>query len=320
MGEGGGRVVVDDLPLRPMTSAEVLDAAVGVFRRRPWRLLGLALALAALEQLVLYPLRTDVLARPHVLRPFGAYQAGDYLHALDVRAGGLGLLVAAGMATEALVITLLGGVASRSAVGLLLAGVGQDAGAPPPLRRYAQLVLAAVVVAAGAGVTFLAGGAPWVFWFLFTGLVAPSLFIDGAMRAVVGVKPPMGALRAIGRSFQLVGRGNLRPGGLRLIGYLTWFLLRMLVGAAGVASFVALFELSSDVWAAVIGYTIWTVINAVAYASMASLDATIQVETRMRLEGLDISLGRAAATRTPVAAVLAAPTPVRLLKSTGRPR
>jgi hypothetical protein len=58
---------------------------------------------------------------------------------------------------------------------------------------------------------------------------------------------------------------------------------------------------------AVVGYTVWIAVNAAAYASIASLDATVHLETRMRLEGLDIALGRAGATGRPPASVLAAP-------------
>ncbi len=332
-------MAVDDLPLRPMTAAEVLDAAVGVFRRRPWRLLGLALALAVLEQAALYPLRVAALARRSVDKPLGFYTIGDYIHALNAHTGSLWLLLSVGMATEAAVIALVGGVASRSAVGLLLAGVrtrpqgsgrvpepahddahADGSGLPRSAEQWGRLVVASAVIGAGAFLTFAFAAVPWVFWFMFTGLAAPSLIIDGGMRAVASAsrtgnlgggsgKPPpvIGAFRAIGRSFQLVGRANLRPGGLRLLGFLTWFLLRMLVGAVGVSAFVGLIELSSHTWVAVIGYSIWLAINTVTYASTASLDATIHTETRMRLEGLDISLRRAAATRTPVATVLAAP-------------
>lgn len=303
---------VDDLPLRPMTSAEVLDAAIGVMRRRPWRLLGLALALAVAEQATLYPVRLVALSPKR-----GYFPPSAYWHAFNAHLASLWELLAIGAGTEAAVIALLGGVAGRSAVSVLLAGLPDvERDDVLPRVRYLQLVLVAAIVGVGATVTFFLGGAPWAFWFMFTGLAAPALIIDGgAARMRPGVAPrgapphaaPIGAFRAVGRAMLIVGRASLRPGGLRLLGYLMWFVLRMIVGVLGVIALTSLFGLSSPVWTAVVGYLIWAAINAVAYASMASLDATAHLEARMRLEGLDIALGRAAHTHTPVASLLAAP-------------
>ena len=46
------------LPLRPLTTGELLDGAIAVLRTRPGRLVGLGALLAVLEQLMLYPLRS----------------------------------------------------------------------------------------------------------------------------------------------------------------------------------------------------------------------------------------------------------------------
>ena len=45
------------LPLRPLTTGEMLDAAVVLLRNRAGRLLGLGFALALAEQVILFPLR-----------------------------------------------------------------------------------------------------------------------------------------------------------------------------------------------------------------------------------------------------------------------
>ncbi|MEU8664975.1 hypothetical protein, partial [Actinoplanes philippinensis] len=46
------------IPLRAMTAGEILDAAVALLRRHAAPLLGLSLALSALEQFLLAKLRT----------------------------------------------------------------------------------------------------------------------------------------------------------------------------------------------------------------------------------------------------------------------
>ena len=55
------------LPLRPLTTGELLDGAVVLLRARPVRLIGLGVLLALAEQAVLFPLRT-LARRYHELR------------------------------------------------------------------------------------------------------------------------------------------------------------------------------------------------------------------------------------------------------------
>jgi hypothetical protein len=292
---GGGSfwVSVDAVPLRPMTVAEVLDAAVAVVRYRPWPLIAAAVLAAAAEQAVLLPIRRAAFASHDVF-----FTAGDYWHALATRPGPWWLLVAVGMGTEAMIFAGLGGLTGRRATDRLLAGLPSDtAGAPGwSVGRVGQLALVALIAGVGAAVGFFAGLVPWLFWFAISGLAAPALVIDG---------PRGGALGAFRRSFRLAFRAGLRPGALRLLSYLTWFVLRLLVGALGLALLAS--QLPGGSTVAVVGYAVWTAVNAAAYASIASLDATIHLETRMRLEGLDIALGRARATGRPVASVLGAP-------------
>ena len=104
------------LPLRPLTSGEILDAAVALVRRHAVPLLVSGALLAVLEQAALYPLRRQALLTPHYWELFAPW---DWpLDILD--AGAFWLLVALGLGTESLIITLIGGLAAPAARAALL--------------------------------------------------------------------------------------------------------------------------------------------------------------------------------------------------------
>jgi hypothetical protein len=267
-------VDVSELPLRPLTSAEVLDAATGVLRHRPWRLLGAAALLAALEQLVLYPMRRS-LPDPH------AYLAD--LFGGDTGLGALWPVIAVGLGTEAVILALLGTIAARSAAPLI---AGRSASALPA-RRPAAAVLA-LVVGAVAGVAAYLGGVGWLIWFMFSGAAAPVLVIDQ-------VRGPFAALE---RAVSMAPRSP-RSGGVRLLAYLPWLVLRLVLTLSGSAVLLGAFDVRSDTVALVLDYVAFIAVNTIAYATMACVDAVAHVETRIRLEGLDIALARATATGAP---------------------
>jgi hypothetical protein len=263
-----------ELPVRPLTAGEILDAAVAVLRRSPWRLLGYALALAAAEQVVLYPVARSLLGDPH-----------NYLTYHGDPFGTIQKILAVGAGTEAVAFVLLGTVAAGTAHAMLRRGAGVPVPARPGRRAGATVVLALLIGVGAAAAAWLV--VPWVFWFMLTGLAGPALMVDGAGRG--------GAAYALGRSVRLVGWAHLRPGGLRLLGYLPWLVVRLAVGFAGTGAVTALTGTLSPLGTALLAGTVWALINAVAYALIACVDAVNYLETRMRLEGLDITLSRAAA-------------------------
>ncbi len=105
--------------------------------------------------------------------------------------------------------------------------------------------------------------------------------------------------RALGRSFALVSRGRMRPGGIRLVGYLAWYAIRLAMGLGGVAALGLVASPGGTAWGWLVGSGTWLVVNTVAYPALACLDAVVHLENRMRVEGLDIALSRAL--RKPVA-------------------
>ena len=270
------------VPLRPLTTGELLDGAVGVLRTRPWRLVGLGALLAALEQLALYPLRAlaDLDLR---LQP-GSGLLAEY-----------GLLVVAGFASEAVIIALLAAVAARRGGSVLL---GRFAPAAPRTRWSGVAAVAviaglvvvgsvvwfpAVIVDPGAGfvLTWFFALVVWAIPYGLFGLAAPALVLENRM--------PGGALL---RSVRLASRDGLRAVWIRVLGYLSWALVRVALILAITAVVTLLWGglLPSSTWDRIAMAVAAVVVNAVAYPVLGCLDVMLLLESRMRTEGLDISL------------------------------
>lgn len=280
-----------EFPMRPLTVGEVLDAGVSVLRHKPV-LLAYAAVLAAAEQAALSPLRSSLGVGRVVFFPLGHSFGSSWL-ALSI-----------GMGAEASILALLGGWCGPAAVRLLLRGVP---GAQPHRPRRRRLAVIATAMLAGAGATALcyAGFIGWVFWFMLTGLAIPALTVDGGVPDTAGRR--LGAAAAIGRGFAFAARGGLRAGRVRLLAWLPWLPVRLalaLVGGAGAAS---LFGVTSHAAATGFDWALWIAVNAVMYATIACVDAACHVETRMRVEGLDIRVRQAVRRGLPAATALAAP-------------
>jgi hypothetical protein len=318
------------LPLRPLTLGELLDAGIALLRRHAGTLLLSGAVLAAAEQVVLYPLRR--IALTHLIVGFWLPRADE--------AGAFWLLLALGLGTESVIITLLGGLAAVAARNSLVGEEGGEGGTGKRGRagtegkrrsglyravgaRFTRLVPLALLSGVGAAVCAAAGLLPWVAWYGLTGLAAPALIVDRRIplqpppRATTfttvalpqpGAKPrPIGVFGALGRSIALVGRGRMRPAGIRLLGYLAWYTIRLALGVGGVAALSLVVQTSSVGWWWLLTMAIWTLVNAVAYPALACLDAVLHLENRMRVEGLDLALSRAEHTGTPAATILAVP-------------
>jgi hypothetical protein len=267
------------IPLRPLTLAEILDAAVELLRRNAFGLLTVSAVLAVLEQAVLYPLHLSAGVVPPWYFPQLAW-LGQYW-----------VLLAVGFGTEAGIIGLLGGLAARAAIPALVDGAGLPGTRPvPPAPRWlagrgarlTALTALGLLLFLGATLTAAAGLLPWIAWYLFTGLAAPALVIDRR-----------GPLSALGRSFALVGRAGLRPGFIRLLGYFAWWLIRLALAAGGLAALQLSGHLSSGYLLRLAGVLAWILVNTVAYAVLGCLDTVLHLENRMRVEGLDLALSRA---------------------------
>jgi hypothetical protein len=267
--------------MRPLTVGELLDAAVILLRTRWLLLVGLGAAVAAVEQAMLFPLRRLADVNLYYFPPEDRWPAWT-------------LLVAVGFATEAAVIAALGGPASAAAPRALLGDV-----APRPERPGRPAVATAVVAVL---VAFLCGLVvltmfTWPISFFLLSLVTIPLWLCtyGSLGLAVPavVIERRGAFGAIGRSVTLSSRGVLRTIRVRVLAYLGWWVIRVGWGL-GVLSVIGLFYTSpNETMDNVLMAIVYLVVNALAYPTLACLDAVLLLEARMRSEGLDIALRQA---------------------------
>ncbi len=257
------------LPGRPLTVGELLDSAVLLLRGHATALLPLAAALAVGEQLLLLPLRAAADVNP----PLWVTDFSEL--------GPFWFLLVVGAASEAMIIMLLGNPATRAAGSALL---GHRATARQLLRpagaRWGATALLCPLIGATMMLASLLGPA-WFVGFALLGAVTPALVLDR-----------VGPLRAVSRSATLALRVDGRAAALRVLGYLVWWIIRVGLGWGLFAGLSAL-GLFPTGWAVAVAMLVWAVVNAVAYAALACLDAVVHLETRIRTEGLDIHLSRA---------------------------
>lgn len=259
------------LPLRPLTTAEVLDAAVSLLRAYGRVLLPAGLLLAVAEQVALAPLRRLAAAEPPL-----------YLPDWDESGMAFWLLLAVGAGTETTIIALLGGLSARGAAADTLGNrlTGRQL-LDPRGARFGRVLLLAVVAGAVTSLTALFGPL-WAVGYALVGLAVPVLVVDR-----------VGAGRSLFRGAALACRAGLRAGCVRILGYLTWLGVRLVLGLGGIV-LLGQADVNGDGWTAYVGVLVWLAVNTIAYPTLACLDAALHLETRMRTEGLDIWLARAA--------------------------
>lgn len=266
-------------PLRPLGTAEILDAAVRLVTRNLPAVLTIAVPFAIL--------RTGLAA----LLQYAAIQAKStaVLEALAtlVLATGLGVLLT-GLLAPLFSADLLGG---RMTAGGSLRRVGRTC--------FALVALAVIVtVAESAGLVALAVGGVWL-WGVWA-VAAPALILE---RTGAG-----GALR---RSFGLVRNFFWRTWGIRTLGWLLISVLGLLVTVPFEALAAALTGTNPLDTAAGVQhpglYVTITSIGALVAAALiapvsAAIDLVLYTDLRMRKEGMDIALALPPA---PAAAVTA---------------
>ena len=258
-----------ELPLRPMTLGELLDAAMSLLRVRALPLLGTGVVLALLEQALLAPLR----ATAFLTAPYYGPARGHFGQWWSVTAVGFG--------TEIVVVTLLSALAAAAAGPALLGRRVRHRDLWARTRPLSTIPVALVLGVLGAGACFV-GFFPWVILYGLFSLTAAVLVIDR-------VGNPFSALW---RSARLTARGGLRGFWTLLCAYLTWFVIRFALGSGWVWLLTQLSG-GEPAWLAWLTPVAWALANAVAYAALACAAAVLLVETRIRTEGLDIAIGRA---------------------------
>ncbi len=276
------------LPLRPMTIGELLDSAAGLLRSRWQVLLGMSFALAFAEQIAMTTLR--IFTIDAILPKYHGQILGD---------GPLTWIwIVIALGSELFIITLLSAVATRTAAESV---VGNDPTALPPAtltaREWRNAAPAALVIAVLGGLAALACFLPWIAVFALFGLVVPALVVERS-------EP----LRAFGRSMRFFKYSFGRTAYVRVLSYATWLLVRGAITLGAIvlvqSNIVDFSSFLFDNFLILLGVA-YLVVNSVAYAMMACVDAAIYFEARVRYEGLDVAVARMRARNAPIS--LAAP-------------
>lgn len=270
-------VITGSLPLRPLTTGELLDAAAALLRTRTPVLIGAGFVVALLEQSVLFPLR----------------QLADVANAVfphEDRWGWYLVLLVVGFTTEAWCIAVLGALSSAAAPAALLGRA-----APARRIRWGSIAGVSVAVAAICGLA-AASVVAWPFAYLLLGLAMPAVVIDR-----------LGPGAALVRSVRLSSRFGMRAGWIRLLGYVSWLFIRLSTGIGGWIALQLLIDADTAVRDHLVTGLAWLMVNSVAYPVLACLDTVLHIETRMRTEGLDITLQRALRRGVSTEAALAVP-------------
>jgi hypothetical protein len=258
-----------ELPLRPMTLGELLDAAMSLLRARALPLLAAGAVLSILEQALLRPLRAAAL----VTAPYYGPARGHF--------GQWWFATSVGFACEMAIITLLGALAAAAAGPALLGRPLRHRGLWPRTRPLSTIFVAVVLGLVG-GAAFFTGVFPWLILYGLSGLTAAVLVVDRAGN-------PFGALWRSGR---LATRGGLRGFWTLLCAYLTWFVIRFALGS-GWVWIVSRLSGGEPGWLSWLIPAAWALANTVAYSALACVAAVLLLEIRIRTEGLDIAVGRA---------------------------
>ncbi len=263
------------IPLRPLTFGELLDAAVQLLRTNARLLLIVAFVLALCEQAVLFPLRAAA----------GVDGTTDLFTTDD---GGIWWLVfCCGLATEGVVLALLGGLTGAAAGPALL---GTPVPARELLRQWGHRAPALLVLALVVGVILLPSAIvalPWFYFFGALGLAAPALVVDR-----------VGPGAALARSLNLAPVG-LRGVAIRLGSYGGWAAIRVAIGW-GTGALLEFVLPREALISQITTIAVWILANTVVYAALACLDAVLYLEVRMRVEGLDVAVGRSRRLGRPV--------------------
>jgi hypothetical protein len=266
------------VPLRPLTVGEILDAAAEVTRGAAPVLLPVAAILAAAEQVLMVGLRIE-------------FFHGSVFPGVRDLIGEPWLAVAAGLGTEALIIALLGLIAGRAAAAGAVGGSLRPRDLLSGRNLPGGIVLAVVTGLIVFAVSLLPLG--WLVAYPLLGMATVALVVDGA-----------GAGRSLARGVALSTRSGLRGGAIRLLGYLSWLMARLAFGLGSVAGLQGLGIVPAGPVNPWVSAAFLFAIDTVAYASLASLDAVLLIETRIRTEGLDIALTRAGGDLTPESLVV----------------
>jgi hypothetical protein len=316
------------IPLRPLGVGEILDGAVTTIRRNPGPMLGLSAIVAVITQLlgvgIGYLLFQDV-ADLESLSPGASFF--DVMNRLSGLLGASAIVVIVTWIATVLLTGILTVVVSRAVLGERPT-IGQAwAAAGPRLPRlllltivYSLIWLIPFLIAAAVGVLLAAAGMdgdgvaaivviltlvaiPVTVWlYVRYALSGPALMLESTSRSATAASRPIGVFGALRRSAELVRTSWWRLFGILLLILLIAGIISQALSVLFALPAIFLGEQPSDdqflltLVISALGGIVGATITAPFTAAATVL---LYVDRRIRREGLDIELARAAGVSIP---------------------
>jgi hypothetical protein len=297
------------VPLRPLTLGEILDGAVQTIRQNPKVMLGLSAVVNLALSVVV------VLLQIGTLRSDFAALGGSSTSADSATAGAADIV-------SSLVAALLQAVGTTVLTGLLVIAVSDAVlGRRPGIgevwqrargRIWALLGVTVLVFLAIAGivavvvvpgiVVLVAGGAAAAgILLLVVGIIAAVVLVPWVAIRWLFAPPTVllertGVRASLGRSWRLVGGSWWRCFGIVLLAQLIASVLSGVLQVPFVLAGLAIRDAGSDTLAVILTVVGGAIARTLIAPFSASILALLYIDLRMRREGLDVTLQRAAAT------------------------
>ncbi len=308
------------IPLRPLTVGEILEGAIGTMRAH-WRtVLGISLGVAVVTQAVSTAVNGSFFtSNPSLdkLRDGTSASVSDVLKAFGDSLAGTGLTSLISMLGQIIATAMLTMIVSRSVLGRsVTAGDAWRDSRPRLVRMLGMtllipaigLAIVGVAIApgmllalfgpenAGVGLALLgavAGGCIAVWLAISLSLSSPALMLE-----------KQGVFASIARSYKLVRGSWWRVFGVQLLAVLLAFVITSIVSIPftviaqifGGSNMAGLFAAGSHIsWSFLVIIGLGGVVGTTfTFPLSAGMTALLYMDQRIRREGLDIELARAA--------------------------
>ncbi|GAB3506318.1 hypothetical protein [Amycolatopsis cihanbeyliensis] len=301
-GQGQGHGKPGVIPLRPLGLGEILDGSITTMRRHPALMLGAAAAVGAVVQfisvLISWSLLRDALQSDILFNP-NALTEDEVMSLLGRSAASAGLSIAVALVAQTFLTGFLTVVVGRAVLGRQ-AGLRDTVAEVVPrlLPLLGLTILFGLISFSGVlvgGVLFALTGASGLLFLLAGILASVWLYVRFSLATPALVLERGRVIPSLGRSALLVRGSWWRIFGILLVAYLIGMLISLVVGVPfGAVSGASIGF--GDLLLTALGSTI---AGAVTYPFTAGVNALVYIDRRMRVEGMDIELARAASEPPP---------------------
>jgi hypothetical protein len=326
------------IPLRPLGVGEILDGAVTTIRRNPGPMLGLSAIVAVLTQLLGLGVGYLLLRGAPALESLEpTASAGEVFEAIAGLLGASAIVAVVTWVATVVLTGILTVVVSRAVLGERLSAGQAWQAARRRLPRLLLLTLvysliwlvpfltvALVAVALGVGgadggataalvvLLFLAAVPVTIWLYVRYALSGPSLMLESTPPAAGQPSRPVGVAGALRRSAELVKGSWWRVFGILLLVLLIVAIISQVISVPFSLPFFAVGDEPSDsefLLALVLSALGGIVASTITAPFTAAATVLLYVDRRIRREGLDIDLARAAGVTIPGRTDTAPPPP-----------